>query len=205
MSPQTRPVLAFVPTALLASQVGTWESNVTTDRTVADATTAFLFGVDEGEASRGLPLLCYTRNIHPDDQAEFRQKLGMVRDRGGLFVIEYRTCPAPMDVRWVLARGRYERDPLTGQMVGRGIVIDITESKSDGRVEDRAFFVASDRGQPSLEHIAELTLKARGEIDELGEQETSPLRRAVDALLWIIGRTLAQRYDEPRTEAHHLN
>jgi hypothetical protein len=178
---------------------------VTTDRTVADATTAFLFGVDADEAARGLPLISYTRNIHPDDRTEFRQKLGLVRDRGGLFVIEYRTCPTPTDVRWVLARGRYERDPLTGLMVGRGIVIDITESKSDGRVEDRAFFVASDDGQPSLEHVAELTLKAREEIDELGEQESSPLRRAVDALLWIIGRTLAQRHDEPRDQTHRLN
>lgn len=205
MSPETRAVLAFVPTALLASQVGTWESVVTTDRTVADATTAFLFGVDADEAARGLPLISYTRNIHPDDRAEFRQKLGMVRDRGGLFVIEYRTCPTPTDVRWVLARGRYERDPLTGLMVGRGIVIDITESKLDGRVEDRAFFVASDDRQPSLEHIAELTLTAREEIDALGEQESSPLRRAVDALLWIIGRTLALRQTEPIERKRQMN
>lgn len=205
MSPETRPVLAFVPTALLASQVGTWESSVATDRTFADTTTAFLFGVDADEASRGLPLISYTRNIHPDDRAEFRQKLGMVRDRGGLFVIEYRTCPTPTDVRWVLARGRYERDPLTDQMVGRGIVIDITESKSDGRVEDCAFFVASDDGQPSLDHVAELTLKARQEIDELGEQESSPLRRAVDALLWIIGRTLALRQTEPIKRKRQMN
>jgi hypothetical protein len=205
MSRETRPVLAFVPTALHASQVGAWQSDLTTDRTVGDATTAFLFGVDPDEAAHGLPLTSYTQNIHPDDQSEFRRKLASVRDRGGLFVIEYRTCPSPTDVRWVLARGRYEREPPTNQMVGRGIVIDITESKLDGRVEDRAFFVRPEGAVPTLEHVASLVLEARGEIDELGEHESSPLRRAVDALLWIIGRTLALRQTEPVERKRQMN
>jgi hypothetical protein len=198
-------VLAFVPNALIASEVGAWESDVTEDRIVADAKTAELFGVDTQEASWGLPLDRYIRNIHPDDRTDFSQKLSIIRERGGLFVVEYRTCPSPTDVRWVLARGRYERDPRTGHTVGRGIVIDITDSKSDGRVEDRAFFTTRAVAGPSLEHVAELAMEAQSEIDELGEREDSPLRRAVDALLWILGRTLARQGSMARTQKGRLN
>lgn len=205
MPPATQRVLAFVPGAMVASQVGAWESDITNDRTVGDATTAALFGVDPDEASFGLPLVSYTRNIHVDDQLHFREKLGNVRDHGGLFVIEYRTCPSPTDVRWVLARGRYERDPLSGNIVGRGIVIDITESKADGRVEDSAFFVRPEGTNPSLEHIAALALEAREEMDNLGEHATSPLRRAMDALLFIIGRTLALRQTDTKTPKLRVN
>jgi hypothetical protein len=90
-------------------------------------------------------------------------------------------------------------------MTGRGIVIDITESKSDGHVEDRAFFVTRTPTSPSLEHVATLTMEVRSKIDKLGEQPDSPLRRAVDALLWIIGRTLAQRGSGEKTPKRRLN
>lgn len=205
MSQSTEAVLAFVPSALIASQVGTWESDITGDRTVADAKTASLFGVDPEAATLGLPLLSYTRNIHPDDRAKFEQKLGGIRDHGGLFVIEYRTRPTPTDLRWVLVRGRYERDPRTGHVIGRGIVIDITESKGDGRVEDRAFFVRHAAAEASLEQVAHLALEVRNEIDELGETADSPLRKAIDTLLWVIGRSLVQRRDGVKSEKLTLN
>jgi hypothetical protein len=205
MSQRTEAVLAFVPSALIASQVGTWESDLTSDRTVADAKTASLFGVDPDAATLGLPLVSYTQNIHPDDRAKFERKLGGIRDHGGLFVIEYRTCPTPLDFRWVLVRGRYERDPRTGHVIGRGIVIDITDSKGDGRVEDRAFFVRHAPGEASLEQVAHLALEVRNEIDELGEKEDSPMRKAVDALLWVVGRSLVQRRDDAKSGKLTLN
>lgn len=205
MSQRTEAVLAFVPSALIASQVGTWESDITGDRTVADAKTAALFGVDPYAATAGLPLVSYTRNIHPDDQDKFEKKLGSIRDHGGLFVIEYRTCPTPFDLRWVLVRGRYERDPHTGHVIGRGIVIDITDSKEDGRVEDRAFFVRPALAEASLEQVAHLALEVRNQIDELGEKEDSLLRKAVDALLWVVGRALVQRRDGVKSEKPTMN
>lgn len=205
MPPKTSSILSFVPSALMASRVGAWEYDATNDRTVADAATAGLFGIDVDEASLGLPIDLYTKRIHPDDRPNFRQKLDILQDRGGLFVIEYRTCPSPTDVRWVLARGRYERDPRTGHTIGRGIVIDITESKSDGHVGDPAFFVAQTANGPSLAQIASMVLEVRSQIDELGERSDSPLRRAVDALLWIIGRTLARQGQDTTERKRRLN
>lgn len=201
----TEPILAFVPSALTASQVGTWESDTTCDRTVADATTAALFGVDPEAAASGLPLSTFTRSIHPSDLPDFENKVRGVRERGGLFVIEYRTHPAPTDVRWVLARGRYDWDPHAGGMIGRGIVIDITDSKTDGQVEDRAFFVKPEDTEPSLERLAGFAIQARDEIEELGEKKGSILRQAVDALLWAVGRALAAHQVDTKRRGNLIN
>lgn len=191
MPPGLQPVLAFVQTALSVSQVGTWEYDMVRDRVVTDTITASIFGIDPEKAAAGVSITPFSKNIHPDDLRSFEDKLDNMRERGGLFVIEYRTHPTPADVRWVLARGRYERDPHTGNMIGRGIVIDITDSKSDGHVEDRAVFLKPEGSEPSLENLAALAIQARDEIKQLGEQKGSALWRAVDALLWAVGRALA--------------
>ncbi|MCJ2012202.1 PAS domain-containing protein [Methylobacterium sp. J-076] len=143
------------------------------------------------EAAEGLPLVAFTKHIHPEDLPDFEEKIACVRQRGGLFVIEYRTCPTPRDIRWVLARGRFEWDSHAGGIIGRGIVIDITDSKSDGQVEDRAFFVKPEDTGPSLERLAGFAIEVHNEIEELGEAKGSILRQAIDTLLWAIGRKLA--------------
>lgn len=203
--PASQPVLSFVPDALSASQVGVWETDFANDLTRGDATLAALFGVDPARAAQGLPLAHYVRNVSTEDRTMLSDKLNHVRSVGGLFVIEYRTRPRPGDVRWVLARGRYELDEATGSMTGRGIVIDITDSKLDGQMEDRALFFAPDEASPSLDRVAMLALEARREIDDLGEQETSPLRRAVDAFLMAVGRAIAQGQSALRKTGRNIN
>lgn len=186
-------VPTFVPAALAASQVGTWETNSRADRTITDATTAALFGVDPARAANGLPLAAYARAIHPEDVLAFSHKLDDVRTHGGLFVVEYRTCPHPGLTHWVLARGRYERDGWTGEMIGRGIVIDISESKLDGQGEDRALFVKPDVDASPLDRAADHVIEARRAIDAVGGSEWPALRKAVDDLLWTVGRALARQ------------
>ncbi len=189
----TRSVLAFVPGALNASQVGTWETSFATNRTFSDAATAALYGVDADRAAKGLPFSTYARSVHPDDRAAFNHKIGRLREHGGLYVVEYRTVPAPGDLRWVLVRGRYERDEHTGEMTGRGIVIDITESKHDGRTEDRAFFMTEEDAETPLDRAATCAIQARQAIEEVDGPEGLGLRQSVDALLLALGRALARR------------
>lgn len=192
-NPLTRSVLAFVPDALTASQVGTWETDPLRDYTLSDATTASLFGVDPDQAAKGLPLATYVRAVHPEDRAALYDTLGRVREHGGLFVIEYRTYPTPGDLRWVLARGRYGREARTGAVTGRGIVIDITESKLDGQAEDRAFFLMDEDDEAPLDRAAALALQARQAIVEVPGTEGIGLRRLVDTLLLALGHALARR------------
>lgn len=188
-----RIVPAFVPEALIASNVGTWQTGQSLQHYIADETAAALFGLDASDTAEGLSLAVYSRAVHPDDRAGFRDRLSRVTEHGGLFVHEYRMVPREGVVRWVLARGRYERDPVTGEMRGRGILIDITDSKLDGLAEDRALFVKLDAGKHPLDRAAELAIKTREAIDEIEVHEKSVLRLAVDALLWALGRALARR------------
>jgi len=201
--PQTAP--GFVLGALAASRVSTWESDVTLGLTMTDAATAALFGLDPWEAEQGLPLTQFIDAIHPDDREMVCRRIALIGEQGGLFVVEYRTCPAPGTIRWILARGRYERDRFTGGMVGRGIVIDITDSKLDGRVEDRAFFLAEEEpgdDDPADDDPADLSrldqaaahaVATREAIDRLDQGEKGELRRLVDLLLLSFGQALARR------------
>lgn len=205
-----QPAPSFVLGALAASQVSTWETDVTLGRTMTDAATAVLFGLDPREAGQGVPQERFIDAIHPADREMVRERVALMGEQGGLFVVEYRIRPSPGTIRWILARGRYERDRFTGGMVGRGIVIDITDSKLDGHVEDRAFFLVDGNpaeeapaGEPPLdeslldESLLDLAaghaIATREAIDRLDEIERGELRRFVDLLLLSFGRALARR------------
>ncbi|MFF9550680.1 PAS domain-containing protein [Methylobacterium fujisawaense] len=195
---QMKSVPAFLPDALISSQVGTWQIDFDRDHAVCDTTTAALFGVDPDEASIGLSLTSFARAIHPDDRSTYDDRTKRMREHGGLYVVEYRTVPRPGDVRWILVRGRYDRDRLTGNILGRGIVIDITESKFDGIVEDNAYFLAPDLPEieTPLERAAGYALKAKEAVDEYVGRDAAVLGRAINVVLWIIGCALA-RQSEP--------
>lgn len=178
--------------ALFASQIGAWETDLKNDRTVADATAAALFNLDPVHAAGGLPLAAYAEAILPADRDAFFMNIDRVSEHGGLFVSEYRVCSRASGVRWVLARGHYERDDRTGDVVGRGIVVNTTESHSSRSDADRTFFVLQKKESP-LDRLATFALQARHAVDDVAEYEKPGLQSAADALLWAIGRALARQ------------
>ncbi|WP_411903432.1 PAS domain-containing protein [Methylorubrum thiocyanatum] len=184
--------MGSLPDALIASQVGIWETDLGNDRTVADAVTAALFNLDSMQAALGLPLAAYVEAILPADREAFFTSLDRVSEHGGVFVGEYRVSSGARGVQWVLARGHFERDEQTGEVVGRGIVVNTTESKLKWPVEDRTFFVLH-KNEPPLERLATYALQARRVVDDVGEHERSALRLAVDSLLWAVGRAIARQ------------
>ena len=184
--------MGSLPDALIASQVGIWETDLSNDRTVADAVTAALFNLDSMQAALGLPLAAYVEAILPADREAFFTSLDRVSEHGGVFVGEYRVCSCARGVQWVLARGHFERDDQTGEVIGRGIVVNTTESKLNWPVEDRTFFVLH-KNEPPLERLATYALQARRAVDDVAEHEKPALRLAVDSLLWAVGRAIAGR------------
>lgn len=184
--------MGSLPDALIASQVGIWETDLSNDRTVADAVTAALFNLDSMQAALGLPLAAYVEAILPADREAFFTSLDRVSEHGGVFVGEYRISAGARGVQWVLARGHFERDEQTGEVVGRGIIVNTTESKLNWPVEDRTFFVLH-KNEPPLERLATYALQARRAVDDVGEHEKSALRLAVDSLLWAVGRAIARQ------------
>lgn len=186
---------AFVPEALASSQVGVWYTDFDKNKAVCDATTAAIFGVDAIDAASGINISHFVRAIHPHDRAMYEVRTKRMRENGGLYVVEYRTVPRPGEVRWILVRGRYERDPSSGNIFGRGIVIDVTDSKLDGMIEDKVCFLAPDAPETMspLDRTADHMLRAREAADDYTGRDAPALRRTINAVLWVVGRLLARQ------------
>ncbi|WP_426955724.1 PAS domain-containing protein [Muricoccus radiodurans] len=183
----------FLSDALSASNVGVWQWDVAGDCMRIDATCAALFGIPVRLAEQCLPLQAATDAIHPHDLPAFQHQLTSVISRGGLFVAEYRTCPSPTDTRWVLARGRFEIDADGSLLHGRGIVIDITDSKRDGPLEEQAVFLSM-RNEGELSPLVRATDKAISSYQELEQMgvDGESLRALARPLLVALGRELAK-------------
>ncbi|WP_191971095.1 PAS domain-containing protein [Methylobacterium soli] len=116
--------------ALDASDViGEWTWDISTNCVRSDALVALLFSVDPDLAEAGAPFTAFTGSIHAEDRERVTQLIGACAHAGGSYVAEYRVCSADDVIRWVLTRGRFELDASGGPWRGRGITIDITQSR----------------------------------------------------------------------------
>ena len=200
-APSTPP---FVPAALAASNVGTWDYDVFSDRIRYDPTMAELFALPEEEGEEGVPASRIAAALHPDDRARFVAKRAHLVEHGGLFVVEYRTVDQQGRVRWILTRGRYEADDKGRIVRGRGICVDLTDSNEDDFASGGAFIlVEPENGGLSdpLARAADHALAARQAIDDLRGSGRTGLRLCADALLFELGRQLAASIPNRRSSA----
>ncbi|MEP6877951.1 MAG: PAS domain S-box protein [Nitrosospira sp.] len=114
---------------LSAAEIGVWTWDVQADYVVADRNLAFLFGIDEAEATTGMSAEIYIDRIHPDDRAIVRAKLAEVLSQGGPYTVEYRVCSADGVLRWAISRGRAKIGADGRAESLNGVVLDITERK----------------------------------------------------------------------------
>ncbi|MDP4025737.1 PAS domain-containing protein [Methylobacterium sp. NEAU 140] len=196
-TPSIRP---YVPAALAASKVGTWEYDIPADRFHMDAIMAPLYGLTLEEGELGVPISRIRTAIHPEDLPRHLARCAEMFRHGGLFIMEYRTRPWPGTEHWLMLRGSYEANARGQVVIGRGIAIDMTESRQDGYAEGQAHFMSPSLreglGNP-LDQLAEHALQARSATDRVGGRVGALLRPLVDALLYGIGRQLAARFDGP--------
>lgn len=116
--------------ALQASEVvGTWDWDLKQDLIFADARFARLYSVDPEQAAIGAPPAEYTKMIHPDDYPGFLEALRRLFEEDDEFAQEYRLVQPDGSARWVLARGRLQRDEWGAPMRFPGTSVDITERK----------------------------------------------------------------------------
>lgn len=181
--------LASVP--LTSLNIGLWESDVEGGYIRGDATMAKIFGLSAGEASRGISIKHLLSKFHPDDLASDEIDRRRVLEKGGSFVWEHRVQPAPSIVRWVLARGQFERG-VDGRMRGSGIIIDITDARSDDQSEEPSRFLLAPEtmGSPA-ERMAERALEMWELKHELEAARTARLEPLLKALLFELGREIA--------------
>ncbi len=116
-------------TALAAGDVATWVWDINGDRIFADRNLRAFFGVSPAEGHGG-SLSAYLRSIHPDDRDEaakvIETALGTTQST---YRAEYRVTGADGKMRWVLARGRIERDGQGRAVRMPGVILDVTQRK----------------------------------------------------------------------------
>ena len=156
---------------------------------------ALLFNVGPEEARVGLPLSAYIDGMHPDDREHVHALILRSIEEDTPFVAEYRVLSADGVTRWVLDRGYTIRDASGRPVRGRGIIVDITRSRT-GRLTCAAD--APNLLIPPLERAADLVMDAQQAITEL---QDPMLKAQVDALLLSLGRKLAQQEVQERRQS----
>ncbi|MER2263796.1 PAS domain-containing protein [Methylobacterium oxalidis] len=166
--------------------VGVWEWDVARRRVVLDGGAAGLLAGDAGLAGKPLNIDQATACIHPDDQDWLIDYLLSSGRVGGAFCCEYRVCPPGREDRWLLSRGRIDLGDDGRPVLGHGILIDITESRSAGQDIAEA---AQEPDVHPLELAADHCIAAREALAGAGN---SVLQTLIDSALWEIGRELAR-------------
>ncbi|MDB5181489.1 MAG: domain S-box protein [Candidatus Saccharibacteria bacterium] len=125
--------------ALSSGVIGTWLWDIATDKIIGDKYMAAMFGIDIDRATKGLPLSAFIAAIHPEDRVRMEKEVQKILKSGKVFEVEYRTQRPDGSMRWVLARGRVERDANGKALQFPGVLIDITDRKL---VESNLSFLA---------------------------------------------------------------
>ncbi|QDU46369.1 Autoinducer 2 sensor kinase/phosphatase LuxQ [Symmachiella dynata] len=125
---ELREARSRLESTLAAAEIGTWEFDAVKNTVRADPNLARMFDVSlEDEASNALE--SYLKAIHPDDQKRVTEGIEQAIKAGSTYENEFRIVGSGNEVRWVVARGRVERDN-TGQAIRLpGVAMDISERK----------------------------------------------------------------------------
>jgi len=112
---------------IAAAEVAVWTMDIATGRVIADARMVEMFGLPPGDAA-GADVALYFAVIHPDDVQPTQALLGRAMQTGEPYDATFRVRTAGGGWRWVIARGRLDRDGgPRGTM--RGVVIDASLQK----------------------------------------------------------------------------
>ena len=113
--------------ALIAGEVGTFEWDVIGDRLWGDQNFERIFGI-RLNASGAAPLATYVAAIHPADRDRVLEHVKQSITTGCDYEAEYRVTSS-VPPRWVIARGKVERDPAGRAVRFPGVVLDETKRK----------------------------------------------------------------------------
>jgi PAS domain S-box-containing protein len=114
--------------ALIAGEVATFEWSIPDDQLWGDENFARLFGV-EADLQGSAPLAAFVGAIHPDDRARVMAAVNRTVETGCPYEAEYRVVIGGQ-TRWVIARGKGEKDDSGRVVRFPGVILDITARKS---------------------------------------------------------------------------
>jgi PAS domain S-box-containing protein len=143
--------------AMDAGRIATWVYDIATDQVFSDAMLREFYGVP-GTDDRGDPLSLYLRAVHPDDLTRVNTLLRDASATSRSYEAEYRLLTEGKE-RWVVARGRVEREGTGKAARLVGVVLDITDRKraeaklSNAEQQYRELFDSIDEGFCVIEMI----------------------------------------------------
>ena len=140
--------------AAQAANLGLWEWDVVRDEIWATEAGRRRVGVGDVDP---IDLRRVLLSVHPDDRESLQRTARRALEDGGDLECEYRLVPFAGEARWVVARGKVERDAKGQPLRIRGISLDITERKraeaSFGESEAR-FRATFEQAAVGMAHVA---------------------------------------------------
>ncbi|WP_295852837.1 ATP-binding protein [uncultured Xylophilus sp.] len=114
---------------LESADIATWDYDAVQDLVMPDDNLAALFGVPAEEVRTGAPLESFVLGCHAEDQDRVRDSLRDALACGADWHSEHRIVQASGAHRWIMARGRIERDAERRPVRMLGVLVDITDRK----------------------------------------------------------------------------
>jgi PAS domain S-box-containing protein len=186
--------------ALIAGEVGTFEWEVAADRVWGDQNFARLFDI-RLDATGAAPLADYLAAVHPDDRTEVMQRVRRTLETGSDYEAEYRIVNDGQ-TRWVITRGKSERDEAGRVARFPGVVLDVTARKQ----AEEALRASEARYRALFESIDEGFCVIQVLFDDLDRPvdyrflETNPAWEKHTGLQDAVGRTARELL--PDLEGH---
>lgn len=179
-----RPVVDLSAALNASGVVGAWSWSARSDQCTLDAGAAEVLAGNPGLAGRPVPLETAKACVHPEDRPALFRHFRALRERGGLFVAEYRTLSPDGQVRRILDRGRVAVGPAR-QREGHGIIIDVTDGPRPGLADLRRPVAPGDALLAAIDHAIDCR-------DALAGSEDSELQLLIDMLLLQLGQKAAR-------------
>lgn len=138
---ETREARARLESALAASEIGTWDLDLESQRLRGDPHVARILGLSSEAPGAGRRLDEYLALVHPDDRERVEGDLRAAIAWGDRLTVECR-YRHPDGQRWIVSRGAVERDANGRAIRLRGATVDITAQRTaedrERRVRDEA-------------------------------------------------------------------
>lgn len=188
---------ALVAALEASGGVGFWMWDILRDEARADPVSALLFNISPARSRAGVSLAELLEAVHPDDQPHISQVILDCVRTGGSYTAEYRVCSPEGRLRWLFTRGHFYLDQDGRPSTGRGVIVEISDSKSAGPAFAKRDGATID---DALSRTADLCLSLHDTVSQLGD---TALVALTETLLIEIGRRLADRQRTERGDALH--
>lgn len=188
---------ALVAALEASGGVGFWMWDILRDEARADPVSALLFNISPARSRGGVGLAELLKAVHPDDQPHISQVILDCVRTGGSYTAEYRVCSPAGRLRWLFTRGHFYLDQEGRPTTGRGVIVEISDSKSAG-----AAFAERDGDtiDDALNRTADLCLSLHNTVSQVGD---TALVALTETLLLETGKRLAERQRAGRGGALH--